>query len=423
MKILITTERFPPNVFGGGEISAYLLAIALASRHEVHILTSNDYETNEKSKLKNSKLKKKVLFGELDKLNIHRVIKPLKDYNKIFPLDVRHNEIFYKQSFFAIEDFLSKNDGFDLIHSLNLKTVVGSTLVAKLRNIPIVATVNDHWATCYYRSHFKNNKVCITCSNRGLKDCMIAQIGSATMLPYVKYSMWLKKYFLSKCNGLIAISDKVKEILKSNGFKQPIETIPIMIDTKIFHYEKPRYTGNVLYLGRVDYGKGVEVAIKAFAKAGIGRLIIVGAGSDLGTCKKLVQRLGVEDKVEFKGSISYNQIPETIYESDIVLAPFKRVEAFGRVLLEANSCGRGVITSDIGGGSQMFIRNGKNGLSFPPNDVAGMGKAIKKVLSNKKLIESIGRTGRNMVENQMKTEKILKRTERFYNLIIKKFAE
>jgi len=418
LKILITTERFPPDVFGGGEISAYLLASALASRHEVHILTSKN---NEKDK--NSKLKKNELFSELNKLNIHRVIKPLKEYNRVFPLDVRHNEIFYKQSFFAIDDFLNKNDGFDLIHSLNLKTVVGSTLAAKLRNIPIIATVNDHWATCYYRSHFKNNSICLTCSNQGLKECMNAQIGSAIMLPYVKYSMWLKKYFLLRCNGLIVISDKVKEILKSNGFHQPIVTIPIMIDSEIFNYEKPRYTGNVLYLGRVDYGKGVEVAIQAFAKAGVGRLIIAGTGSDLVTSKKLVKRLGVDDKVEFKGSIPYNYIPETIHESDIVLAPFQRVEAFGRVLLEANACGRGVITSDIGGGSQMFIKNGKNGLSFPPNDVVGMGKAIKNILSNKKLIESLGRTGRNMVENQIKTEKILKQTEKFYNLIIKEFAE
>lgn len=423
MRILVTVERFPPEVFGGGENSSYLFSKMLAKKHEVHVITS---KTSSSSDTKVSPVEKVVTDNKIfltdeksDGIYIHRIIKLKKG---ILPVYIRDHEIFYTKSFRTINSLLKTSGKFDLIHSLSMNMVVGSVLAAKKHKLPVVATVNDHWATCFLRRHFRNGEECIICSSKGLKECLKSSTGRTISLSYVKQSMRIRKHFLSRCNGLITISDRVKEILQSNGFKIPIETIPILVDTELFNYEKPRYTKKVLNIGRIDSGKGVDIAIKAIAKAGIGTLVVAGDGPELEQCKNLANDLGIKDRVEFLGNVDYENIPKLIHDSDIIIAPFQRVEAFGRVLLEANACGRGVITSDIGGGSQMFIKNGKNGLSFPPNDIAGMGKAIKGILSNKKLIESLGRTGRNMVENQMKTEKILTQTEKFYNLIIKKFA-
>lgn len=402
----MTTERFPPNVFGGGEFSAYFAASAVALNNEVHVLTSKaSGKSNDIRFDKNS---------TPSKMHVHRIIKPSRE---ILPKFIQDHEVFYVKSFRAINSFLKKNNKFDLIHSLSMNMVIGTVQAAKKHNLPVIATVNDHWATCYFRNHFYNGKVCKKCSNKGLKECLTANVGNLASLPYVKRSMQMRKHFLKQCDGLIAISDKVKEILQANGFNQPIKTIPILVDTDLFHYEKPRYTKNILTIGRVDPGKGVEVAISAFAVANIGKLIVVGTGTNLESCKKLAKELGVGDKVEFKGNIDHNKIPELIYDSDIILAPFQRVEAFGRILVEANACGRGVITTNIGGG-EMLVSDGVNGFVFSPQDIEGMGSSIKKILMDEKLVKSLGENGRKIVENVMKPKEISNQIESFYNLIL-----
>jgi glycosyltransferase involved in cell wall biosynthesis len=408
IKILITAERFPPNVFGGGEYSAFLLAKNLAQNNEVHVITSKDDGRLTKKESRDAE--------ELNGINIHRIIPPSSSF---FPLFLRDHEMFYTKSFRRIKQFLSRHNDFDILHSMSMNMVIGSVLGAKQNQIPIVTTVNDHWATCFFRSHYRIGNVCLRCSSDLLKECMNSQIGSPVTLPYVRYSMWLRRYFLSKSDGLIAISDSVKDILKANGFKSPIVSIPIVVDTEMFQYQKPKYTKNTLYIGRLDPGKGAETAIETFAHANIGTLTVVGTGTGLERCKKLTRELGIQDKVKFVGNISYNEVPEMIYNSDIVIAPFQRVEAFGRVLLEANACGRGVITSNIGGGSKMLIKNGENGYSFDPEDIKGMGECLRTILSDKKHIKKLGITGREIVENEMKKERITEQIESFYHKIIK----
>ena len=407
-KILITAERFPPNVFGGGEYSAFLLAKNLAQNNEVHVITSKDAGRKTEKKKRDAK--------EMNGINIHRIIPPS---SSIFPLFLRDHEIFYTKSFRMIKRFLNRHIDFDILHSMSMNMVIGSVLGAKQNKIPIVSTVNDHWATCFFRKHYRNGKVCLRCSRNILKACMNSQIGNSVTLPYVRYSMWLRRYFLSKCDGLIAISDSVKDILKANGFKNPIVTIPIVVDTEMFQYQEPKYSKNILYIGRLDPGKGAVAAIRTFAYANMGTLTVVGTGTGLERCRKLTRELGIQKKVKFIGNISYNEVPKIIHDSDIILAPFQRVEAFGRVLLEANACGRGVITSSIGGGSKMLIKNGENGYSYNPEDIKGMGKCLRTILSDKKLIKKLGVTGREIVEKEMKKERITEQIELFYHKIIK----
>ncbi len=406
LKILMTTERFPPDVFGGGEYSAYFAAKTIAQNNEVHILTSMDSGKNDNIK-----------FNEFEipsNMHIHRIIKPS---GGMLPEYIQNHEAYYVKSFRAINSFLKTQTGIDLIHSLSMNMVTGSVQACKKQKLPVIATVNDHWATCFFRNHYWDGQVCEVCSSDGLKECIKGNAGSIVSIPYVKQSMKIRKHFLKQCDGLIAISDKVKEILRANDFSQPIKTIPILVDTNLFGYEKPRYTKKVLFIGRIAPGKGVDIALKAFAAANIGKLIIVGTGMDLNKCKKLAHELGIGGKVEFKGNIDYTKIPELIHSSDIILAPFQRVEAFGRILVEANACGRGVITTDVGGG-QMLIKDSENGFIFSVKDVKGMGKAIKKILSDKELVRNLGVSGRKRVEDILNPERISRQIESFYNKIL-----
>ena len=145
LKILMTAERFPPNVFGGGEFSAYFVAKTMAKKHAVHVITS-------KTQKKNDDIK----FNEIQipsSMQVHRLVKPSGD---LLPGFIQNHEAYYVKSFRVINSFLKKHDGFDLLHSMSMNMVVGTVQAAKKHNIPVIATVNDHWATCFFRSHFRN---------------------------------------------------------------------------------------------------------------------------------------------------------------------------------------------------------------------------------------------------------------------------
>jgi glycosyltransferase involved in cell wall biosynthesis len=397
LRILLVTQNFPPKIFGGGEISAYLLAKSLSESHEVHVISAGPGK-----------------MYELDGIRVHPLIRPSR---LPFPEDMRRNEAFYFSVYRAVSKFLRNQGKFDIVHSTYTRTIGGAVPAARRRGIPAVATINDPWATCFFQTHFREGNICKECSRSGIRQCLedIAQRRSGII--YLRGSMWLRRHFIEKCSGLMTNSAAMKDLLQKNGIKKNIKVIPSAVDLDMFGYEKPKLSGNILYIGRVDLGKGVDVAIKAFAKANCGKLVVAGTGALLKDCKKLVKELGIEEKVEFRGKIPYENVPSVIHEADIVLVPFQRIEAYGRVLLEANACGRGVITTTIGA-DHTHIRKGVNGLIFEPEDIEGMAHGIQELMDKPRVIEEMGISGRKIVEENFTIELLGKRVNSFYSDIL-----
>ena len=399
MRILLVTEKFPPKIFGGGEISAFLLAKALSKENEIHIISAGPGEKY-----------------ELEGVQVHPMIKAPPSW---LPIDLQRNEAFYLSVLRAILRFLRRYGRFDMIHSTYTRTIGGALLASKLNSIPIIATINDPWATCFFQTHFRKGEICKVCSRQGVKTCLRDVAGRSSGSSFLQFSMRLRRLLVEKCDGLMTNSAAMKDLLRINGIKREIAVIPSAVDIESFRYEKPRLEGEILYIGRVDLGKGADIAIRAFAKAGEGKLVVVGTGTLLEECKKLAKRLGVEDRVEFRGKIPYHSVPSTIHEADVVFVPFQRIEAYGRVLLESNACGRGVITTTIGA-NHTHIKDGINGLIFEPSDIEGMALAIRNLLSNPDLIEKMGVSGRKIVEENFTIKILGEKVSNFYRTILRK---
>ncbi len=106
---------------------------------------------------------------------------------------------------------------------------------------------------------------------------------------------------------------------------------------------------NVLFVGRLIKVKGVlellEVARKFTEKNGI-IFTIVGTGP----LEKEVIRESLQNKnINFSGKIENKVLPIYYNAADVLVVPSQYEEGFGRVLLEALSCGIPVIASDRGG--------------------------------------------------------------------------
>ena len=108
-------------------------------------------------------------------------------------------------------------------------------------------------------------------------------------------------------------------------------------------------------------------------------------------CRELIHNLGLETTVFLAG---HHPRPETVYlEGDLtVLSSIS--EAFPFTVLEAMSCGRPVMATDVGGVAEAI---GDAGVVTPPRAPTEMAAAIVRLLRDPELCAALGATSRERV--------------------------
>ena len=128
------------------------------------------------------------------------------------------------------------------------------------------------------------------------------------------------------------------------------------------------------------------------------KLLIVGGGSLSEELKNLVENLGIKDKVIFTGKVPFLSTPR--YQNMLSISVCVSIndgESFGVSVLEASSCAKPVIVSDVGGLPEV-VENGKTGIVVPPKDELATAFAIERLILNEQLQVDMGRNGRKRVE-------------------------
>ena len=163
----------------------------------------------------------------------------------------------------------------------------------------------------------------------------------------------------------------------------------------------------VLYVGRIEPLKGIDLLIKAMAlvleNPGIQprrpQLVIVGgdapgqqvADREMGRLQRLVQELGLGDAVAFVGPRAQEELPHFYAAADVCVVP-SYYESFGLVALEAMACGTPVIGSNVGG-LAFTIKDTDTGFLVPAGDAMALAGKIELLLTNPHLRARLGAEG------------------------------
>ncbi len=147
-----------------------------------------------------------------------------------------------------------------------------------------------------------------------------------------------------------------------------------------------RATGppQLLYLGRLEYEKGVHDAIAALPR--IRRthpgttLTIAGDGTQYDWLVEQARKHKVLKAVTFVGRVDHEGLLQLLHSADAAVLP-SHYEPFGIVALEAAAAGTPLVTSNVGGLGEAVI-NGQTGMSFPPRDIAALAAAVRTVLDD-----------------------------------------
>ena len=103
-----------------------------------------------------------------------------------------------------------------------------------------------------------------------------------------------------------------------------------------------------LFVGRLIPWKGLLLAVESLRFAPRWKLVIFGEGPDRKAAEDLADRLGLRDRLDFRGHVSRNEVLGAFGEADALLFPSFHDSA-GWAVGEASSLGCPVICLDAGG--------------------------------------------------------------------------
>jgi len=215
------------------------------------------------------------------------------------------------------------------------------------------------------------------------------------------------KYNLKKADKILSTSHVMAKEIELYTSKD-IEVTPFGIDIEQFKPMKIKslFDKDDIVIGTIKtleekYGieyliRGFEIVSKNYSELPL-KLLIVGGGSLEKKLKKLVKELNIENKTVFTGQVVFKDIPK--YHNMLsIFVSVSLSEAFGVAIIEASSCQKPVIVSDIGGLPEV-VKNDETGIVIPSKNSELTAKAIERLLLDKELRTKMGNAGRDRVKH------------------------
>jgi len=226
-----------------------------------------------------------------------------------------------------------------------------------------------------------------------------------------------RKWLYPSASGIIVQTSMAKKIYERQNLNNNIKVIGNPIH-QISLNGKPQDKENIiLTVGRLIESKHHDRLIKIFKDLSLSewKLVIVGGDalkqSGLKELKRLVRKLGMEDKVEFTGTVSD---VESYYKKSKIFAFTSSSEGFPNVIGEAMSAGLPVIAYDCVAGPSDLVDDGNTGFLTSPFEDITYAQKLKLLVNNADLRIQMGRKGRKKIQ-EFQVDNI---TEEFYSFIL-----
>ena len=346
LTIVIAADTFAPDVNGGARFTERLAAGLAERGHHVHVATPSVGHRNHG-----------VFTEEIEgqKLTVHRLpgwrYRPHDWLRFVLPWMGKH----YARQILDTVDV-------DVVHSQS-HIVIGRALtrIANQRGIPVVAT----------------------------NHIMADNILDFTLLPKFLYDIFLKiawadaERTFKMSRAVTTPTRRAAEFLENTIDIQGV--VPISCGIRKSNYtpdlEPRERRRRVLFVGRLTTEKHVEVTLEAIAKLPDLDIEfeIVGGGDQRKNLGQVTQRLGLEDRVTFRGRVSEEELRAAYTRADVfVIASVAELQSIAT--MEAMASGLPVIAANAVALPHL-VHDGENGYLFEPGNVDELAEKIRTVLT------------------------------------------
>ncbi|HOI57103.1 MAG: glycosyltransferase [Methanoculleus sp.] len=237
--------------------------------------------------------------------------------------------------------------------------------------------------------------------------------------------LWSKEVILG-ASGVIALNETEAECYRALGVaEEKIAIFPNGIDPAE-HSDLPargRFRAAwgidgaarvVLYLGRLDPTKGIDLLIRSFAEVAreFDDAVLMLVGGDMGHNDEFRQRvrsLNLDDRVVFTGFVSKEDKMAAYTDADVFVTP--SFTGFPMTFLEACLCGTPIVTTGQGDLLEWVDNTVGFTTEYTPEAFAG---AIGRLLDDDVLRARFGEQAKELVRTRYNWQAIVRDIEGFY---------
>jgi glycosyltransferase involved in cell wall biosynthesis len=170
----------------------------------------------------------------------------------------------------------------------------------------------------------------------------------------------------------------------------------------------------VLTCARLDEQKGHQILLAAAAEVPEAVFVLAGEGPERAALEEKAAELGISDRVRFLGHRT--DISELLAACDVFALP-SFYEGSSLAVLEAMAARRPVVSSAIGGTDEL-VDDGETGLLVPPGDAGALGVALRSLLADASLRDSLASRARERVERDFSREVMSRRVTQIYEELL-----
>ena len=193
---------------------------------------------------------------------------------------------------------------------------------------------------------------------------------------------------------------------------------PMPVATELFSPGGKRRRNRVLFVGRLNKQKGIELLLHAISRIPDGSvgLDVVGDGDDRETLQEMARALEIADRVQWHGAVAQPGLVE-FYRSAAALVVPSVGEGLGLVAVEAQLCETPVIAFDSGGLPDV-VQHDRTGVLVNTVDAGALAAALVSLLSRDDRGASLGAAGRMHAIATFAPESVARRYADTYRLAI-----
>lgn len=168
---------------------------------------------------------------------------------------------------------------------------------------------------------------------------------------------------------------------------------------------------SILSVGRAVEKKGFDDLIRALGRIGgtvDWRFEHIGGGADLDKLKAQAERLGIADRIRFRGARAHDDVIQAMLDADLFVLPSRIAKSGDRdglpnVLMEAQALGTACIATPVSAIPEL-IEDGRTGLLVPPRDPKALAQAILDLAQDPEKRARLARAGEERVRSTFASE-------------------
>lgn len=405
MRVALLSYRSKPHCGGQGVYLRHLSRELVALGHTVEVFSGQPYpELDEGVVL--TKVPSLDLYREPDpfrtpKLNEYRDLIDVEEVLTMWTAGFPEPKTFSKRVARVLKDRI---DEFDIAHD---NQVIGyGMLDIEAMGLPLITTIHHP----------------ITFDRR-------VDIAAATT---IRKKLSLRRWYgflrmqgnvARKLKRILTVSDSSKRDIAADFGVEPdrIEVIPLGVDEVFVPPTTPRVPGRLLAMASADSPmKGIATLLESVAKLSTERdleLVLVCKPQAGGRTEKLINDLGIADRVSFVHGISDAELVALMGSAEIACVP-SLYEGFSLPTAELMACETPLVVSRAGAIPEVVGPDGECADLVTPGDPEELAQAIAALLDDPDRRVQMGKAGRTRVQEKFSWRAVAVATAAAYERVI-----